>query len=133
MARTMHRTEADLRAALTTLTERWHEYANYCDKAAARTTNGTLGEIRRERANRPAPTVTGTVGHVGGKQAGGHLNLTTAEAARLQGFPDGYPFQGNKGQRSLQIGNAVPPLLAAHVLAAATGLSMSATLTKEAA
>lgn len=50
MARTMHRTEADLRAALTTLTERWHEYANYCDKAAARTTNGTLGEIRRERA-----------------------------------------------------------------------------------
>lgn len=83
--------------------------------------------------HRPAPTVTGTVGHVGGKQAGGHLNLTTAEAARLQGFPDGYPFQGNKGQRSLQIGNAVPPLLAAHVLAAATGLSMSATLTKEAA
>lgn len=63
---------------------------------------------------RPAPTVTGTVGHVGGKQAGGHLNLSTGEAARLQSFTDGYPFQGNKGQRSLQIGNAVPPMLAAH-------------------
>jgi DNA (cytosine-5)-methyltransferase 1 len=71
---------------------------------------------------RPAPTVTGTVGHVGGKQAGGHLNLTVEEAGRLQGFPDGYPFQGNKGQRSLQVGNAVPPLLAAHVVSAAAGV-----------
>jgi DNA (cytosine-5)-methyltransferase 1 len=70
---------------------------------------------------KPAPTVTGTVGHVGGKQAEGHLNLTTADAARLQGFPDGYRFQGNKGQVSLQIGNAVPPLLAEVVLGEATG------------
>ncbi|MFE0808170.1 DNA cytosine methyltransferase [Streptomyces sp. NPDC058848] len=70
---------------------------------------------------RPAPTVTGTVGHVGGKQAEGHLNLSPAEAARLQGFPDGYRFQGNKGQVALQIGNAVPPLLAEAVLNEAVG------------
>ncbi|MEU8751999.1 DNA cytosine methyltransferase [Streptomyces chartreusis] len=61
---------------------------------------------------RPAYTVSGTVGHVGGRQAVAHLNLEPAEGARLQSFRDGYPFQGNKGQRSLQIGNAVPPLLA---------------------
>lgn len=72
--------------------------------------------------HRPAHTISGTVGHVDGKQAGGHLNLTPAEAARLQGFPDGFPFQGNKGQVALQIGNAVPPRLAGHVLAAATGI-----------
>ncbi|WAU79673.1 DNA cytosine methyltransferase [Streptomyces sp. Qhu-G9] len=65
---------------------------------------------------RPAYTVSGTVGHVGGKQTAGHLNLEPDEGARLQSFRDGYPFQGNKGQRSLQIGNAVPPLLAAAAL-----------------
>jgi DNA (cytosine-5)-methyltransferase 1 len=70
---------------------------------------------------KPAPTITGTVRHVGGKQAEGHLNLPTADAARLQGFPDGYRFQGNKGQISLQIGNAVPPPLAAVVLDEAAG------------
>ncbi|MGW0839610.1 DNA cytosine methyltransferase [Streptomyces sp. NPDC002787] len=65
---------------------------------------------------RPAHTVSGTIGHVGGKQTGGHLSLEPAEGARLQSFRDGYPFQGNKGQCSLQIGNAVPPLLAAVAL-----------------
>lgn len=75
---------------------------------------------------KPAPTVTGTVGHVGGKQAGGHLNLSLAEAARLQSFPDGHPFQGNKGQQALQVGDAFPPRLAAHVLSAATGVPMPA-------
>ncbi|WP_307818308.1 DNA cytosine methyltransferase [Streptomyces sp. MBT60] len=76
--------------------------------------------------HKPAPTVTGTVGHVGGKQAGGHLNLTVEEGAVLQGFRATYPFHGNKGQRSLQVGNAIPPLLAAHVLSAATGVPMPA-------
>jgi DNA (cytosine-5)-methyltransferase 1 len=61
---------------------------------------------------RPAYTVSGTVGHVGGKQTVSHLNLEPEEGAVLQSFRGGYPFQGNKGQRSLQIGNAVPPLLA---------------------
>lgn len=74
--------------------------------------------------SRPAPTVGGTVGHVAGKQANGHLNLEPAEAAVLQSFPDGYPFRGNKGQVSLQIGNAVPPILAAHIAAAATGIAL---------
>jgi DNA (cytosine-5)-methyltransferase 1 len=71
---------------------------------------------------RDAPTLSGTRGHVGGKQARGHLNLDRADATRLQGFPDGYPFQGNKGQVALQIGNAVPVPLALHVLSAATGI-----------
>lgn len=75
---------------------------------------------------RPSPSAPGTNGHVGGKQAGGHLNLTLAEAAALQSFRLGYPFQGLKGKRSLQIGNAVPPLLAAHVVSAATGIPLAA-------
>ena len=35
--------------------------------------------------------------------------LTLPELAKLQGFPDGYLWRGNKGQRMRQIGNAVPP------------------------
>jgi DNA (cytosine-5)-methyltransferase 1 len=71
---------------------------------------------------RPAHTVSGTVGHVGGKQAGGHLNLEPEEGAVLQTFPHHYPFWGTKGQRSRQIGDAVPPLLAGHVVSAASGV-----------
>ncbi|WP_329131493.1 DNA cytosine methyltransferase [Streptomyces sp. NBC_01476] len=74
---------------------------------------------------KPAPTVTGTVGHVGGKQAGGHLSLSPAEAAALQSFPAGHPFKGNAGQIALQIGNAVPPLLAARIVAAGLGLDFA--------
>ncbi|GHG15376.1 DNA cytosine methyltransferase [Streptomyces filamentosus] len=72
----------------------------------------------------PSRTISGTVGHVGGKQAGGHLGLEPEEGAVLQSFRRDHPFHGNKGQRSLQIGNAVPPRLGAHVVSAATGIAV---------
>lgn len=37
--------------------------------------------------------------------------LTTREGARLQGFPDKYIFYGSRGDKHLQIGNAVPTFL----------------------
>lgn len=46
------------------------------------------------------------------------VNITTAEAALLQGFPEGFEFSGNKGERGLVIGNAVPPPVAAAALRA---------------
>ncbi len=61
---------------------------------------------------------------VPGSQYGeGTVRVTIEEAAALQTFPPGYPWQGTQGQRFQQIGNAVPPLLAAHILRAVTGLS----------
>lgn len=42
-------------------------------------------------------------------------SITLREAARLQSFPDGFRFVGNMGDMFTQIGNAVPPLLAAAV------------------
>lgn len=44
-----------------------------------------------------------------------HRPITHREAARFQSFPDDFIFKGTKIQIAKQIGNAVPPLLAARV------------------
>ncbi len=45
------------------------------------------------------------------------IRITAREAGILQTFPADYPWAGTKGQQFSQIGNAVPPLLAGHLLA----------------
>jgi len=44
-----------------------------------------------------------------------HRPITHREAARFQSFPDDFIFKGSKIEIAKQIGNAVPPLLAARV------------------
>jgi DNA (cytosine-5)-methyltransferase 1 len=41
--------------------------------------------------------------------------LTTREGARIQCFPDSYQFYGSRGDRNLQIGNAVPTVLSSAI------------------
>jgi len=55
-----------------------------------------------------------------GHQQDGAVRVTFDELAVLQGMPSGYPWQGNRTQVASQIGNLIPPPLAAAIVAALT-------------
>lgn len=84
------------------------------------------GRRQTVAAARPAPSLTGKSGGQWVMRAEQQNNtqparITVEQAAVLQSFPGDYPFQGTKTARFSQVGNAVPPLLAAHCIAAASG------------
>ena len=104
--------------------------ANACERRACEPA-GTLFFGQRTNAvdwvmDRPATTVQGDPriappGHRdrdgGEPQFGEHtVRVTVQEAAMLQSFRPDYPWKGTKTQKYQQVGNAVPPLLAAAVL-----------------
>lgn len=55
--------------------------------------------------------------------------LRTAELAAIQTFPNGYKFAGSRRERVRQIGNAVPPKMARHMIRAAVASMASVGVT----
>ena len=75
-------------------------------------------------ARRPAPTVTSTSGGqwvARARECTDTRRITVAEAGVLQDFPPDYPWHGSASAQFAQIGNAVPPALAAAIVAEALG------------
>ena len=114
-------------------------YVRSADRPATTVTGQSLSQWvlnRREHTDwtlpmpvdQPSPTVTNSTARnwcwerpattITGDRAGTEaVRLTIAQAATLQTFPDGWPWQGNKTSQARQVGNAVPPLLARDILA----------------
>jgi DNA (cytosine-5)-methyltransferase 1 len=68
------------------------------------------------------PRLSSREHHNHGEQNSTSTKVTQAEAAALQSYPRGFVWPGTKTQSMLEIGNAVPPLLARAVLEAVLGL-----------
>lgn len=74
--------------------------------------------------DRPAITITGHARNpASGRFTHPELDraLTVREAALLQGFPSQFWFSGSLGQRFIQLGNAVPPPMAACIASSILG------------
>ena len=76
--------------------------------------SGSTDVMGRMWWDRPAPTIRTDFRPEKGRYLHPELDrpITLREAARLQGFPDSFVFDGAPSAIARQIGNAIPPLMA---------------------
>lgn len=83
-----------------------------------RLTSGYANTYGRLTAKKPSTTITNNLSTPSGGRCIHYRQnraLTPREGARIQSFPDWFIFEGNKNEVTMQIGNAVPPLLAIEI------------------
>lgn len=91
-----------------------HDSASWCWTRPATTIVGSFGGQKHVAA--PGHHGTSTY-----SEAKGAVPATIPELGVLQGFPADYPWQGTKTAQGCQVGNAIPPPLAAAAIRAAAG------------
>lgn len=87
---------------------------------------GSRADAQVVSPSEPAPTIDGK-GRWHAVNADGDIvyRLDLTDALILQSFRPDYPVAGTRTKGFEQVGNAIPPLLAAHVLATATGRELT--------
>ena len=97
--------------------DRWADLPDAVRKKIGYSDKSFNDKWRRLSKNRPSWTVTSHL------SKDGYMfihptqcrTISVREAARLQSFPDRFVFEGSRSAQFQQIGNAVPPLLAAAI------------------
>ncbi len=133
---------AEYPAAHATATRLWEEHIRSLEKARRRLTEAEKLNLHRKmvppypvhnfpnrwwKLRRDFPSRT-LLAHIG-KDTYSHIHydgaqervISVREAARLQSFPDGFVFCGTMNPAYRQIGNAVPPQMAARLAASIMG------------
>lgn len=105
----------------------WSDWRTWCDRSRARIENGRRefgdeflvpyygSETGGRSLDRPIGTLT-TVDRYALVRGDRGRMLSVAEMLRLSSFPAGHVLTGTRRDQVKQIGNAVPPGLAAHVV-----------------
>lgn len=80
--------------------------------------NSATGQRSLRRLDQPSTTITRKIFHWVDEINPNDLSepATVEHASILQSFPPGHPWQGGTIQARLQVGNAIPPLLAKAIL-----------------
>jgi DNA (cytosine-5)-methyltransferase 1 len=96
--------------------------------------NGNQAHASKRTPNQPAPTIMFGArsnkvewmdSELAADPAASGTRVTVTEASTLQSYERPFIWCGTKTKQFLQIGNAVPPLLAEHILAALVGIHTS--------
>lgn len=98
---------------------RWVQRSNYTSRSAKSVPSPVPGSppLGARELDEPSATITSKGHHWAPADTGSSsIRVTVQEAAILQSFPPEHAFAGKLGKQYLQVGNAVPPLLAKAIL-----------------